>query len=176
MVIIICSFQFLFASPYPGTGTSLLISGQKNLLFSKEGFSLHSEGTQWKITPVPSDRTHIIALYEIPLIEKDHVSARMTVRLDYIPPNKSLTRYIKAGLKDYGYFGIEIKKTKKTKINNFNVFQIDSLNMKKQIYLRQFVFVHQRKAVFLTCSTPQSLFDGLQEECNRLAKNFNWTL
>lgn len=166
-----------YASPIPGTSSSKLISSVDGLFNSHHGFQISSYNTSWVHTSADESNPYLITEYRAPTV--DHgVQSALTIRFDKTIKNKkvSLKTYMKQWLKDYPRFGFKILNSKSITINKQNGFLLDIYNPNTKRQLRQVVFLKNKKAIILTCRAHKKSFKNSVRACNRIIRNFKWTI
>lgn len=165
----------LNAAPIPATSSSKILGSQSGLYMSELGFRISAENTTWVHTLPPEDNPYLLTEYRSPRVTHG-VQSALTVRKDKLKKNMTLKSYMKKWLKDYPRFGFKILNSKPIKVNHHLGYLMDIYNNQNKRQLRQVVFLKDKLAVILTCRAHRKNFGQDVKSCNRIIKNFNWTL
>ena len=104
LFLILIVFPLLsMAAPAPVTSSSLIISAKPGLYFSKFGFQISSENTNWKHIKPRSKNKYILTEYINPEAQSGIQSA-FSVRVDPLNKKSTLKKYIKRWESDYTRF------------------------------------------------------------------------
>ncbi len=174
LILGLLSLSFLVqAAPHPATSSSMIFQAQKGLFYSKFGFKIHSEGTDW-LHQKPSSNPYIVTEYRAPKLQLGTQSA-LTIRVNPLKRKSTLKRYIKSWIKDYSKYGLEIKSSKAVKVNKNIAYLIDTLNKSSNRKIRQVILVKNKRAVIMTCRSHVKSFNLNLKNCNTIFNNFSWT-
>lgn len=163
-----------YASPVPATSSSSLITGKKGIYHSQVGYQISAEGTDWELSPLPTESKYLLTLYRSPESFKN-VQASLSVRLDHIRKNQKLKSYVKKWIKQYPRFGFEILGAKGFKSQGKEGYVVDLINRENSKQLRQVVFLKDTAAIVLTCRDHIDNFRNSLKNCNHIIRTFQWT-
>ena len=174
LVFSLCGlFPRAYASPIPGTSSSVLTAEEKGLYLSVKGFHLGTHGTTWKATPDKSlNQGEVGTSWRFNNTQAP--SALAHLKTDFLKADLTLEAYAKRWMKDYSHLGMDVLGSRSFSNGTTRGVVVDLVQPKKKLQLRQAVFMHKRLVVILTCSDTQTSFESTLNECNRLIKNFNW--
>lgn len=162
-----------WSAPFPGAGSSPLVSDKPGSFFSSKGFRLNAAETAWVQTVPPKNIPALVAIYKSPIPMNGQQPA-LTVRVDNLAQIQPLKNYVKRWMKDYGRFGFEVLTAKPVKIGENQAFLLDIVSRETQKQLRQVVFMREKTAVILTCRDGRDSFSKTVQDCNEIVKTFEW--
>lgn len=171
---LILSPLFSLAAPFPGTGSSPLVSEQPGLFFSTKGFRMHSAETDWIQSAPPKDVPSLVTVYKSPVVSNGQQAA-LSVRVDELSRPQNLKRYVRRWMQDYTRFGFDVLTAKRISINQQSAFLLDIVSRETKKQLRQVVFLKKKTAVILTCRDHRESFGKTVQDCNQIVKTFQWT-
>ena len=164
-----------YSAPIPATSSSAFLGTDKGLFQSRHGFSIHAGQTSW-LHALPSPNSKFIeTLYKAPRSENG-VQASLTVRVDKLKKKMGLRKYVNRWKRDYPRFGFNILSAKRVRVGTEKIFLLDMVNQSTNRQLRQYIFLKRRQAVILTCRDHIQNFHSSVSSCNRIVKNFSWSL
>lgn len=163
----------VLAAPIPGTSSSQMVSSPAGLFVSGKGFKMSSGGSAWVQTAPPKNIPSLVTIYKSPILNMGQQPA-LTVRVDDLNMRMPLKNYVKKWMKDYNRFGFEVLTAKQIKVNSNQAFLLDILSRETQKQLRQLVFIKDKTAVILTCRDHKDSFSKTVQDCNEIAKTFQW--
>ncbi|MGE3681568.1 MAG: hypothetical protein AB7G93_07550 [Bdellovibrionales bacterium] len=162
------------AAPFPGTGSSPLVSGKPGLFQSEKGFKLNAASTAWVQSPIPKRIPSLVTIYKSP-IPINGQSPALTVRVDEMEREQGLKAYVKRWMQDYTRFGFDVLAAKPIMVNAQTAFLLDIVSHETRKQLRQVVFIKEKIAVILTCRDQRESFAKTVLDCNEIIKTFEWT-
>jgi hypothetical protein len=162
------------AAPFPGTGSSPLVSGKPGLFHSPKGFRMHSAQTEWIQSAPPKDIPSLVTVYKSPL-QKNGQQPALSVRVDDLRRQQSLKNYVRKWMQDYTRFGFDVLTAKQIKIGDNAAFLLDIVSRETQKQLRQVVFLKNKTAVTFTCRDHRDSFAKTVQDCNSIMRTFEWT-
>lgn len=185
-------------SPFPGMGSSALLSTNPGTFFSVYGFKMNAGPTGWILRSSPENSDlNLLAVYypadKADLSLQNRSIANLVVRRDPSPGGASLNHYVKNWISDYSKLGFEVIQSgyikPKTKINksdravndavarsNLPVgYAVDLLNSKSKNKIRQFIFYRNQQAIVFTCRDQSDHFKATAKICNQIVTSFEWT-
>lgn len=162
------------AAPFPGTGSSSLLSTKPGFFQSSKGFQLDGSATTWSQISPPKHIPSLVTIYKAPAVAQGQQAA-LTVRVDQLKQTQALRQYIKRWMQDYSRFGFDVLTAKPIRINQHSAFLLDIISKETQKQLRQVVFIKEKLAVILTCRDERQTFAKTVQECNEIIKTFQWT-
>jgi hypothetical protein len=162
-----------FAAPIPATSSSILVSSPPGLFVSARGFKMNSGSSSWIQSSPPKNIPSLVTVYKSPILNMGQQPA-LTVRVDELRTATPLKAYVKKWMKDYNRFGFEVLTAKQIKVAQSQAFLLDILSKETNKQLRQLVFLKDRTAVILTCRDHKSSFAKTVQDCNEIAKTFEW--
>ena len=164
----------LFASPMNGLSPENLLKSHIGHYRSRHGFTIHADKTDWTHLAAPqSQNQHIATIYKGPL-SKEGVRAALTVRVDDINYDTTVSKYVKKWKQDYPRLGFQVLSAKRIKVTGQQAYLFDLLNNSNERQIRQVLFLKKRKVVTLTCRDHRSSFQKQVKACNQIIKNFKW--
>lgn len=173
----------LFAAPFPGMGSSILVSSEVGAFLTIHGYSLSTQGTDW----VPTSRDEpgieenkLQALHfrlsshssSLSNLEKD--SATLGLSLDEMATPLRLEQYAKRWIREYGQFGFEILGSQSLLLGGQESIVLDLFHKVKNQQLRQVLIKNQKKVAVFTCRDQKENFSTTLPICNRVIKSFRW--
>ncbi|MGE4131937.1 MAG: hypothetical protein AB7F86_09880 [Bdellovibrionales bacterium] len=163
-----------WGSPFPGTGSSQVVSHKPGLYYSINGFQLDRGKTAWVQSEGPKQIPSLVTIYKAPDNGRAEQAA-LTVRVDRLSRRQGLKSYVKRWMKDYSRFGFDVLTAKPVKVNSQSAFLLDIISRETAKQLRQVVFIKNRVAVILTCRDNRDQFSKSVQDCNEIIKTFQWT-
>lgn len=188
------------AAPIPATSTSKLVSPQLGLYRSPIGFQVTNGGSGWVHAQAPKGNKYIVTMYKAPtaaqpgsiadqmkndLNSKGSVvastrapastsAATLTVRVDELPKDIAIDKYIQKWMKEYPRYGFDVLGSKPFVQNKQRGYVLDLVNREQGKQLRQVVFLKQKRAVIMTCRDRIATFQANLKGCNQIVRTFTW--
>ncbi|MGE3758376.1 MAG: hypothetical protein AB7H97_11500 [Pseudobdellovibrionaceae bacterium] len=138
---------------------------------SSYGFTVKSEGTDWKLVEKGPPESLNEARY---LPNKKNPEASLSIRVDVLKDPMSLEQYAKKWIRDYPGYGFTVLGNKTFSNHGFPGYVVDLVHTKKQKQIRQILYSKGRQAVILTCADDQKSFKETIKACNTIARSFQW--
>ncbi len=158
----------VYAAPYPGAGSSLLVAPERGLFWQRRGFELKSGTTGWQLAP-PQQETASVRY-----LKPGSTSASLSVQLETLKADLSLENYAKRWMKDYSNYGFEVLGTQTFLQNGAKGLVVDLFHKKSDQQLRQILFLKNKNIVILTCRDDRQKFPQTLLGCNQISKSFEW--
>jgi hypothetical protein len=162
------------AAPIPGTATSTLISPTSGLFRSPLGFHLNAGTSGWKQSEGPVDNKFIATMYKAPASKISGDAGTLTVRVDRLPKDIALDKYVQRWMKEYPKYGFDVLGSKPFAQNKDRGYVLDLINRDNGRQLRQVVFLKKQNAVILTCRDQSTTFKESLKNCNQIIRTFQW--
>ncbi len=175
----------LFAAPFPGMGSSILVSPEIGAFLTIRGYSLSTQGTDW--VPTSRDESTIIdesnlqalrfrlSSHSSSLSVSEKESATLGLSLDEMATPLRLDQYAKRWIREYGQFGFEILGSQSLLLGGQESLVLDLFHKVKNQQLRQVLIKNQKKVAVFTCRDQKENFSTTLPICNRVIKSFRWT-
>lgn len=167
-----------FSAPFPGTAGSWLTRPQSGLFWAHRGFTMGTEGTGWNLEQeelskesLKNARTPIEgATYNHSQFPK----AQFSIRIEDLKTDMTLENYSKKWSKEYHPYGFNLLGTRPFQHDDEKGLIYDLVSKSKPVQIRQIVFLHEKKAVVLTCSDDKRSFTQSLKDCNTMVRKFRW--
>ncbi|QDK39146.1 hypothetical protein [Bdellovibrio sp. NC01] len=159
-----------FAAPHPATSSSAFTAPENGLYFLHKGFTLKTDGSQWK--PVADTSTTV--LDTVRFAAKEDATGYLTVRTDKVAKSASLELYTRRWMRDYPNYGFEILATKNFSLNGQPALIVDLASRSKGKQIRQVVLKNEDKVAIMTCMDNKESFGQSVQQCNQIIKTFRW--
>lgn len=160
------------AAPMPGTASSALVAPKLGLYRSPMGFQVSAGESGWIHAEAPKHNKYVATVYRSPKAEAD---ASLTIRVDKLPKEVALDKYVQRWMKEYPKYGFDVLGSKPFSQNKQRGYVLDLINRDNGKQLRQAVFVKNQKAVILTCRDQAKSFKNSLKDCNTIIRTFTWT-
>lgn len=160
-----------FATPHPGTGSSMLNQPNWSSMFSQMGFEIKNVPSDWKALP--------LAEIDQPQIDlganNQYDKARLSFRSEQLKAKIHLETYVKKFLRDYNQYGYEVLGMQTYKNAAYPAIILDVVQKNKKSRSRQMFFYNKTdRVVVATCVDEFATFDKTLAKCNRILESFNW--
>lgn len=172
----------LFAAPFPGMGSSILVSPEIGAFLTIRGYSLSTQGTEWVPTSRDETATEDNNRQSLRLRLSSHSSssnlegdvATLSLSLDEMANPLRLDQYAKRWIREYGQFGFEILGSQNLLLGGQEALALDLFHKVKNQQLRQVLITNQKKVAIFTCRDEKETFASTLPICNRVIKSFRW--
>lgn len=173
-LVLIFSYFELLAAPLPGAAHPEL-SKLSKVFSSPWGFTIDGTKSSWFKKSANLDASPFLLTYFVP--NDPNSFAKLSVRIDDLKnfPSKdpNIKKYTSYYTKQFPKFGFELMRLPKV-YESKNIAIVDSIDLKKDYQIRQYIFWNKKRAVIIGCSDKSVSFHENWKECDHLARGFRW--